>query len=546
MPNKTTGQARPGKQLPFTTVDGALKYIADRTAANEKEKQSEAKASTAQDSIRDNQPVAITVGGTQVTLTVAQIRNILAQVEDQQKDMSEICFTDMVDEMDETDRDDDAMPDLMPDLTPETHMNMSPDIPVPERAARPAQGRSAPSPKAAKAAKTDKAVPKKAAGRAAKRKTAVRPARTVKTPANRKELTADKTRTAKTALQKPAEKKAEKRVPAAGADAKRRPGQEIKTGKENTRPAPSQKPAPVQNTGKIKMPAGSESKNTPPQPVTAARGKNVPQQEPDKVKTVPPRVEERKAGAPKVFRVTTVMGPLYAERDAQKQPPQRMTEERQARTVKTGENKTFPSAGQQPARQAEHTKAAVQIHEKKTAAHPQPAHSENKVHLQKQIPEKDIQRTGIPGEHRMTLDQVEAMAKQNLRARSMMIAAATITLSSGRMTSFVNSQGQRLTFVRQQQANEATGKMEPVVKGYIDGKGVEARSFIQGKEVDDRKATAFLSGMMDSMPEKEIAGIEAAIKITEKNPSIRREELRLETDDRKNRRETEKEKDGKR
>ena len=165
-----------------------------------------------------------------------------------------------------------------------------------------------------------------------------------------------------------------------------------------------------------------------------------------------------------------------------------------------------------------------------------PAKKENSVKVPDLLAAKD--KTPKPYT-RKNLDELEVMGKRMVQARRIMIAAATITLSSGRMTSFTDKQGRRLTFRREMEENTHTGNKAPIVRGYIDGKAVQARAFEEGKEVDDRKATKFLSSMLEDMSRESVRELQAAIEAAEKNPSIRREDLRLEMEEKKKQEEKE-------
>ena len=61
---------------------------------------------------------------------------------------------------------------------------------------------------------------------------------------------------------------------------------------------------------------------------------------------------------------------------------------------------------------------------------------------------------------RRNLDELEVMGKRMVQARKIMITAATITLSSGRMTSFTDKNGRKLTFRREMEDNLQTGQKE--------------------------------------------------------------------------------------
>ena len=138
-----------------------------------------------------------------------------------------------------------------------------------------------------------------------------------------------------------------------------------------------------------------------------------------------------------------------------------------------------------------------------------------------------------PGEKpvRRHLDELEVMGNRMVQARKIMIKAATITLSSGRMTSFTDKYGKKLTFRREMEDNSQTGQKEPIVRGYIDGKAVRAKAFEEGNEVDDRQATRFLSDMLKDMSKESVRELQTAVETAEQNPSIRREDLQLETEE---------------
>ena len=152
-------------------------------------------------------------------------------------------------------------------------------------------------------------------------------------------------------------------------------------------------------------------------------------------------------------------------------------------------------------------KAAVKAEEEKAAA--------ERVRSKKTSEITTAEKNGYV---KRSLNDAEMRARGMAAARRVMIAAAVLSLNTGRDTSFVNEDGRKLVFKKEMVPDEA-GKEQPVVKGYIDG-----------QEVNDRQATDFLDDTMRMMPPVQLASmqriVETALRRQQMGLSINREDLK--------------------